>query len=715
MANKRKTLLVLLLIVLREAGPTAACSSSCPSDCDCYYKRLRSVPQDLPANITRLDLDLNSIKRLSQSDFSKYTKLRELNITRNPISIVNEQTFSNLTELEKLDLSANKFTYIQPSTFSGLSQLKELKLFIGEVSKIDPGTFSNLPKLRMLDLHTNLIADIKAGTFSDLPELTILLLSANKIRDIQLGAFSNLPRLDQINLNQNLLTTIHPGTFSDLPKLTSLGLDKNPWHCDCRIANFTKTITAQHPNIPTSTFEKQAIKNQIICETPSDHHGKPFGNINPVDLICKKTPKIVIFENSKGDRLVQGGTLHLVCEASGTPVPDITVTLPSGLNATVESGGRVTVGVNGTITIRDVTAADAGQYICTATNPVGSTSDKLFVEVETPTSVMPVVSTGSVSAGLVETTDAMALTSVAQSDSMMFKKPTIVRFKTSDNTLAQGEALYLVCEASGIPLPNILVTLPSGLIASAESGGRVTVEVNAPSIDPSTDDMVNKSLNTSGGQGRSLNPEITSSDAGTNEQADMPENAYEDPESLLATAGSLRSDVVANEKADIPENVYDVPKSVIAIVSRDGRDVGSKEESVCASKAASAQKPMTVHELVNIVYGKGESGHDYEDMKPISMHKKEAEADTSHYIGPDGHEKASAATSHSSYENKETVRDTSHVTCENTEKEEAIPYYSAQIHYQSKDDEAESAASQSDRAKPESPAIIYEKDESSAS
>ncbi|CAH1264548.1 Hypp3021 [Branchiostoma lanceolatum] len=38
----------------------------------------------------------------------------------------------------------------------------------------------------------------------------------------------------------------------------------------------------------------------------------------------------------------------------------ITVILPSGLNAIVESGGRVTVDVNGTITITNVTAADAG-------------------------------------------------------------------------------------------------------------------------------------------------------------------------------------------------------------------------------------------------------------------------------------------------------------------------------------------------------------------
>ncbi|KAI8484394.1 hypothetical protein Bbelb_378270 [Branchiostoma belcheri] len=68
----------------------------------------------------------------------------------------------------------------------------------------------------------------------------------------------------------------------------------------------------------------------------------------------------------------------LVCEASGIPTPDITVTLPSGLNKTVQSGGRVTVGANSTIII-NVTADAAGLYVCTATNPAGSTFASLFV------------------------------------------------------------------------------------------------------------------------------------------------------------------------------------------------------------------------------------------------------------------------------------------------------------------------------------------------
>ncbi|KAI8498449.1 Leucine-rich repeat-containing protein 15 [Branchiostoma belcheri] len=57
-----KRMLVLLLIVLKEAGPTAACSSSCSlSNCDCGNRGLTSVPQDLPTTITELYLYDNQI------------------------------------------------------------------------------------------------------------------------------------------------------------------------------------------------------------------------------------------------------------------------------------------------------------------------------------------------------------------------------------------------------------------------------------------------------------------------------------------------------------------------------------------------------------------------------------------------------------------------------------------------------------------------------
>ncbi|CAH1233945.1 Hypp859 [Branchiostoma lanceolatum] len=73
----KKRMLVLLLIVLKEAGPTAAapaqtCSSSCSSTvCRCSGSDLASIPQDLPTTITTLDLWDTGITTLSQADFTR--------------------------------------------------------------------------------------------------------------------------------------------------------------------------------------------------------------------------------------------------------------------------------------------------------------------------------------------------------------------------------------------------------------------------------------------------------------------------------------------------------------------------------------------------------------------------------------------------------------------------------------------------------------------
>ncbi|XP_066275505.1 uncharacterized protein [Branchiostoma lanceolatum] len=74
----------------------------------------------------------------------------------------------------------------------------------------------------------------------------------------------------------------------------------------------------------------------------------------------------------------QGGSL--VCEASGNPTPDITVVFPSGLNKSIESGGRMAADAKGTVTI-NVTADAAGLYVCIAASPAGSTFATLSVEI----------------------------------------------------------------------------------------------------------------------------------------------------------------------------------------------------------------------------------------------------------------------------------------------------------------------------------------------
>ncbi|XP_078603435.1 uncharacterized protein LOC144877396 [Branchiostoma floridae x Branchiostoma japonicum] len=707
MANKLATLLVLLIIILREAGQTQLCGSSCPSVCNCVGRGYSRVPLSLPRTITSLKLSHNSITNLRRNGFSLYSKLKELSLNHNKISKVHKLAFSR--QLQKLYLSNNKITYIQPGAFSRLFQLQELSLNGNKITNIDPGTFSCLPgificlsRLRSLILGNNKITKIPLGTFRNLTGLSSLSLNSNslttvlpgtftnkrrlkhlslrnnQITDFMIGTFSDLPRLHLLDLSSNQLRDIQPGVLSNLTNLKTLRLDENPWNCDCRMVDVKKTFK---------------FNNKITCQEPSNLHGRKLDEIDPNNLICKKT-KIVRFENIKGNRLMPGETLHLVCAASGIPKPDITVTLPSGLNATVESGGRVTVGVNGTITIRDVTATDAGQYICTARNLVGFAYVNIFVVIETTTSVMPVVSTD-----LVETSDAIVVTYAAHTDGVMFK-----RLTTSDRLFVGTESITSVMSgvSTGAAQSGGMMSKKPTIVRFKKKRQKKAHAPSAPTIDTRTDDVANKSLNTSG------------------DQVDAPEKVYEDPESLVAILTSpLKGAVDPKEESVVCAASAPKPVTVHELVNvMYGEDqagplrgpVGSKEQSVCAPKAVLASKSMTVrHELENIEYGKGMS--DLEDEKLIiSMPKKEAEAASSNNIGPDGHEKAAAANSDPSHENrhvKETDHGNSHVT-ENTVKDEAVLYASAEVIYGHEDDKAQCAASQSiyktDNEKPESQA-----------
>ncbi|KAI8495151.1 hypothetical protein Bbelb_271370 [Branchiostoma belcheri] len=120
-------ILVLLLIILREADPTAACSSSCSSDCNCINRNLSSVPQDLPTTITWLVLDHNAITNLSQSDFARNdihnietgsfndtTNLRILHLQYNNISTIAADTLGNVLQLEALGLSGQLLRDVNP-------------------------------------------------------------------------------------------------------------------------------------------------------------------------------------------------------------------------------------------------------------------------------------------------------------------------------------------------------------------------------------------------------------------------------------------------------------------------------------------------------------------------------------------------------------------------------------------------------------------------
>ncbi|XP_019633238.1 PREDICTED: leucine-rich repeat-containing protein 4C-like [Branchiostoma belcheri] len=318
-----------------------------------------------------LSLSKNRITKIPPGSFSNLPQLYILYLSRNKISNIQRDSFSYLPQLLELDLSSNRITNIQCGSFLNLPVLFTLNLTFNQITSIHPRSFFNLTRLSWLFLSSNQITVLQSGTFANLPSLEILHLDDNQISIIQGGIFSNLPKLKTLLLNDNKITVL--SEYNELMLIATVNLENNPWQCDCRMVPFRQKMVGK------------AVEDQIICKEPSRFAGRKLEAINADNLICEE-PQILGFEVLGGNgTLLEGETLFVKCDVLGIPTPDITVTLPSGKNASVESDGRVAVRANGTVIIQDITAAaDSGLYVCLAVSPIGSTSAKLSIHVQGP-------------------------------------------------------------------------------------------------------------------------------------------------------------------------------------------------------------------------------------------------------------------------------------------------------------------------------------------
>ncbi|XP_078523557.1 immunoglobulin superfamily member 10 [Lissotriton helveticus] len=120
-------------------------------------------------------------------------------------------------------------------------------------------------------------------------------------------------------------------------------------------------------------------------------------------------------------------TTVLNCSADGNPPPEMIWLLPNGTRFSSEPTlSRYQIGSDGTFIIYNPTRDDAGKYRCAARNKVGYIEKLIILEVG--------------------------------------QKPTILTHPRKAIKVISGEQLSLHCLSDGIPKPNIIWRIPSGLI-----------------------------------------------------------------------------------------------------------------------------------------------------------------------------------------------------------------------------------------------------------
>ncbi|XP_006834515.1 PREDICTED: toll-like receptor 3 [Chrysochloris asiatica] len=194
---------------------------------DCSHLKLNQVPDDLPTNITVLNLTHNQFRRLPPANFTRYSQLTILDGGFNTISKLEPELCQNLPLLKVLNLQHNELSQLSDKTFIFCRSLTELHLMSNSIQKIQNNAFKNLKNLIKLDLAHNGLSSTKLGTDLQLENLQELLLSNNKIHALRREElhFLGNSSLKKLDLSSNQIKEFSPGCFHAIGKLFGLFLN----------------------------------------------------------------------------------------------------------------------------------------------------------------------------------------------------------------------------------------------------------------------------------------------------------------------------------------------------------------------------------------------------------------------------------------------------------------------------------------------------------
>ncbi|XP_019621920.1 PREDICTED: slit homolog 3 protein-like [Branchiostoma belcheri] len=287
-----------------------------------------------------------------------------------------------------------------------------------------------------LYLGWNQITTISRSDFSRYRSLEILGLNDNRISTINSQAFYHLSNLTQLWLVRNRLTTLRSDIFVGLENLVLLILWSNPIS-DIQAGTFNPTPKLQHLNLQALDLQINMFKT-----IPTLHYWLP-----ELTTLYLSTNQITDIPR---DAFSKQPKLNLL-------------RLSSNQISTLPFGAYDMLSAISTVSIYNNPWQCDCRMVDFRLKMTGSHSFENQITCYQPNSL-----------------NGQRLIDINPDDLMTdCQKPNITRFeRIGKYPLFQGETLRLVCEASGIPAPEITIILPSGQNATVGSSGRVTVLAN---------------------------------------------------------------------------------------------------------------------------------------------------------------------------------------------------------------------------------------------
>ncbi|KAM6986365.1 decorin [Aplochiton taeniatus] len=240
--------------VYEDIPPMMPGGHQCPFRCQCHLRvvqcsdlGLKTIPDDIPADTTLLDLQNNKIDEIKENDFKNLKGLHTLILVNNQITTIHAKAFGPLGKLQRLYLSKNKLKDL-PANMP--KSLQELRIHENEITKIKKASFQGMSQVIVMELGSNPLkgAGIDAGAFADLkkvsyiriadtglteipkglpPSLSELHLDGNKISKVQADSLKGLKSLAKLGLSNNEISSVENGTLANVPHLRELHLDSN--------------------------------------------------------------------------------------------------------------------------------------------------------------------------------------------------------------------------------------------------------------------------------------------------------------------------------------------------------------------------------------------------------------------------------------------------------------------------------------------------------
>ncbi|XP_059903701.1 toll-like receptor 3 [Gadus macrocephalus] len=272
---------------------------------DCSHMNLNVIPQDLPQNITRLDVSHNRLTGLPGANLSRYAGLLDLDVTFNSLTKLDPSLCQTLSRLRTLNLEHNEVHVLRDQDLSGCVQLTVLNMASNRLALKAkwPDPFAALENLTTLDVSKNMLLTAKLGSKPQLPRLVALTLSHNTISTLKKEDFyflSRSPSLFVLNLSYLPLKKFEDGCFQRIANISFLKMD------GCNLAS---QITKLCTELSDTAIHTLSLQNATLLKlTNITFKGLHKTNLTILDLSSNKMSAI---EKGAFQWLPTLKTLHL--------------------------------------------------------------------------------------------------------------------------------------------------------------------------------------------------------------------------------------------------------------------------------------------------------------------------------------------------------------------------------------------------------------------